>query len=89
MTAKVQTVAPAPVHMPHEIGGKAWSGRRDSNPRPLPPEHDAPRYSPIADGIFPWEQNSTGASTLRHRIGLEVQRNLRALSISNGSRNIV
>jgi hypothetical protein len=69
-------VTSAPVLFACDSGGfplESWSGREDSNLRPLPPEGVAPRYRLIANGIFPWEQNSTGKGTLMHRSASEVQ----------------
>jgi hypothetical protein len=81
---KVQTVASAPVYFACCDGGfplENWSGREDSNLRPLPPEGVAPRSHPIAASNFPWEQNSTGAGTLRHIFPMNLILSLRPLSI--------
>lgn len=46
MSRKVQMVAPAPVHIACRTGANRlvnmWSGKLDSNQRPLPPEGVAP-----------------------------------------------
>jgi len=85
MTQKVQYVAPAPVHIVCFRATirlvKRWSGREDSNLRPLPPEGVAPRCCRSALGDFPWEQNGTGADTFQHSFSNEVQMNFGALSI--------
>jgi hypothetical protein len=47
MSRKVQSVAPAPVHIACRTGAirlvNCWSGKLDSNQRPLPPERVSPR----------------------------------------------
>jgi hypothetical protein len=80
-------VTSAPVYFACGNGGfplESWSGREDSNLRPLPPEGVAPRSRPIANDNFPWEQNSTEANTFWHSLGSKVQSEPRPLSISEG-----
>ena len=84
MTPKVQNVAPAPV----SIGGdfphlriESWSGREDSNLRPLPPEGISPSrialFSvPFTDGI-----GAYSAACLSVFKGLGFNLNLGALSL--------
>jgi hypothetical protein len=45
MTKKVQRCPSAPVYIVLEIASSLWSGRLDSNQRPLPPERIAPRLT--------------------------------------------
>jgi hypothetical protein len=56
MTQKVQECPSAPVYFVLGEGvlteGNAWSGREDSNLRPLPPERIAPRRTPWSAMIF-------------------------------------
>lgn len=58
-----------------------WSGREDSNLRPLPPEGVAPEHSLVASSGFPSERISTGSGTLAHRIGVNLILSLQPLSI--------
>jgi hypothetical protein len=77
-------VTSAPVYFTCGDGGfplEKWSGREDSNLRPLPPEGVAPRYRVIADGDFPLEQNSTGKGTLMHSFSMNLILNRKPLSI--------
>jgi hypothetical protein len=57
-----------------------WSGREDSNLRPLPPEGVAPRLQRVPSSDFRWEHDSTGAGTFRHRFRANLILNLRPLS---------
>ena len=42
MMPRGSSVPSAPVHIAGDRGGRLWSGREDSNLRPLPPERKAP-----------------------------------------------
>jgi hypothetical protein len=63
---EVQSVTATPVHFACGNGGfplGKWSGREDSNLRPLHPEGVAPRRLLVPFGDFRWERNSTGLGT--------------------------
>ena len=81
---KVQMGASAPVYFACDNGGfplDNWSGREDSNLRPLPPEGVAPRSRVVLSGDFPWERYSNGAGTLPHSFTMKVQSEPQPLSI--------
>lgn len=83
MTSKVRSATPAPVLFAWHNGGfplENWSGREDSNLRPLPPEGVAPRLQQVPSSDFRWEQNSTERRTLRHRFPVNLILNLQPLS---------
>jgi hypothetical protein len=80
-------VTTTPVYFTCDSGGfplENWSGREDSNLRPLPPEGVAPLYRTIAGSDFPLERNSTGDGTDWHSSGRKVQHEPQPLSIWDG-----
>jgi hypothetical protein len=95
MSQKVQTVAPAPVlftcfgnRRMVENGSFlatnylfCWSGREDSNLRPLPPERVSPSGTGVGFGALPSERNSTGWRTLWHDFNMNLVLSLRPLSM--------
>jgi len=85
MSRKVQTVAPAPVYFACSEGRfplvNRWSGREDSNLRPLPPERVSPSGTGVGFGALPSERNSTGWRTLWHDFNMNLVLSLRPLSM--------
>jgi hypothetical protein len=84
MTRKVQLVPPAPVVLSSEMADfreTCWSGREDSNLRPLPPERIAPartrRFSALSYG----DDLPSGGACSRLIHGRRFAVNFRPLSI--------
>jgi hypothetical protein len=62
-------------------GGNLWSGREDSNLRPLPPEGVAPRRIRCFSTVFPEASMRSGGLCSRSVHGLNLIQWLRPLSI--------
>ncbi len=83
MSVEVQNVATTPVFAAIVYSGKQgmyWSGREDSNLRPLPPEGVAPDLIPLFSVMPPCGDGSLGRLCSRRRIGRRFKANLGALS---------
>ena len=84
MTSEVQNVACAPVFPRREMlvfTGEKWSGREDSNLRPLPPEDNSPSRTPQFSVGFAWVTGAYACVCSRFLHGGGSISNLRALSL--------
>lgn len=84
MTPKVQIVAPVPVSFDPGADLSVWnnwSGRLDSNQRPLPPERTAPTRTPRFSVVSHRAKALSNAPCSRPVHGQRFAANLRALSL--------